>query len=181
MLGRFPFTRPWKKKKGKKKRIRVLEVRCSIWQSTKIWNISHLLLAFLNINLWFTNISKFKKQHYQKVTSISRILKIRKNWGTRVAQVVKRLTLGFSSSHDLMVPEFKPHIRLHTGSADPALDSLSLSLPHSRSLSKYKYFFLKKNDVLKKRLEKTKLNFWRYVKTVRLLQSNKSCSFKQKL
>ena len=44
-----------------------------------------------------------------------------------VAQLVKRLTLGFSSEHDLPVREFKPRVRLHADRAEPAGDSLSLS------------------------------------------------------
>ena len=52
-----------------------------------------------------------------------------------MAQSVKHLTLGFSSGHDLTVREFKPHIRLHSDSMEPAWDSLSLplSLPLPRS------------------------------------------------
>ena len=41
---------------------------------------------------------------------------------------VKRLTLDFNSGHDLMVCEFKSHIRLAAVSAEPALDPLSPSL-----------------------------------------------------
>ena len=48
--------------------------------------------------------------------------------GTWVAQSVKCPTLDFSSDHDLMVCEFKPHVRLCTGSTEPAWDSLSPSL-----------------------------------------------------
>ena len=49
-------------------------------------------------------------------------------WGAWVAQSVECLTLDFSSGHDLMVGEFKAHIRLCTDSAEPAWDSLSPSL-----------------------------------------------------
>ena len=54
-----------------------------------------------------------------------------------MAQWVKLPTLGFSSGHDLMVHGFELHIGLHTDSAEPALDSLSLpfSLPLPCSLS----------------------------------------------
>ena len=38
-------------------------------------------------------------------------------WGTWVAQLVKRPTLGFSSSHDLMVHEIEPCISLCADSA----------------------------------------------------------------
>ena len=49
---------------------------------------------------------------------------------TWVAQSAKRLTLDFSSGHDLTVREFKPHIRLCADGMEPAWDSLSLlSLP----------------------------------------------------
>ena len=53
----------------------------------------------------------------------------------RVAQVVKRPTLGFGSGHDITVCEFEPRIGLHTDSAEPAWDSLCLSLSVSLSLS----------------------------------------------
>ena len=43
-----------------------------------------------------------------------------------MAQLVKRLTLDFSSGHDLMVREFQPHVRLCADSAEPVWDSLSL-------------------------------------------------------
>ena len=48
--------------------------------------------------------------------------------GIWVAQSVKHLTLGFCSGHELMVCEFEPRIRLCAESAEPARDSLSLSL-----------------------------------------------------
>ena len=50
------------------------------------------------------------------------------SWGTWVAQSVKCPTLGFGSGHDLMIHEFKPHVRLCADGAEPAWDSLSLSL-----------------------------------------------------
>ena len=50
--------------------------------------------------------------------------------GARVAQWVKRLTLDFGSGHDLTVPEFKPHVGLNADSAEPAWDSLSLSVSY---------------------------------------------------
>ena len=45
-----------------------------------------------------------------------------------VTKLVKHPALDLSSGHNLMVPEFKPHVRLCTGSAEPAWDSLSLPL-----------------------------------------------------
>ena len=48
--------------------------------------------------------------------------------GAWVAQSIERPTLCFSSGHDLMVCGFKPHVRLHADRAEPAWDSLSLSL-----------------------------------------------------
>ena len=45
-----------------------------------------------------------------------------------MAQPVKRLTLDFSSGHDLVICEYKPPIGLHSGSVEPVLDSLSPSL-----------------------------------------------------
>ena len=51
--------------------------------------------------------------------------------GRLVAQLVKQRTLDFRSGHDIMVHEFEPCIGLHTDSAEPAWDSLSLSLSAS--------------------------------------------------
>ena len=45
-----------------------------------------------------------------------------------MAQLVKRLTLDFNLSHDLMVRDFELLIGLYTVSAEPAWDSVSLSL-----------------------------------------------------
>ena len=42
--------------------------------------------------------------------------------------VVKRPTLDLGSGHGLMVPEFKPRIRLCSDIAEPAWDSVSTSL-----------------------------------------------------
>ena len=42
-----------------------------------------------------------------------------------MAQSVKRLTLDFSSGHDLRVREFEPHTGLCADSGEPAWDSLS--------------------------------------------------------
>ena len=60
-----------------------------------------------------------------------------------MAQSVKHLTLGFSSVHDLTFCEFESRIGLFAGSAEPAWDSLSLSLwpsspAHALSLSQNK-------------------------------------------
>ena len=54
-----------------------------------------------------------------------------------MAQSVKRLTLDFSSGHDLVVHEFQPPIRLRVDSVKSAWDflSLSLSLPLPCTLS----------------------------------------------
>ena len=53
-----------------------------------------------------------------------------------MAQLVKELTLDFSSGHGLSVHEIKPHIRLSADGAELTWDSLSLplSLPLSLSL-----------------------------------------------
>ena len=48
-------------------------------------------------------------------------------WGALMDQLVKRLPLDFGSGHDLMIHEFKPHVRLCTDSACLGF-SLSLSL-----------------------------------------------------
>ena len=50
------------------------------------------------------------------------------NRGTWVLQLVKHQTLDFSSGHDLQFGKFKPRIVLHTDSAEPAWDTLSLAL-----------------------------------------------------
>ena len=68
-----------------------------------------------------------------RVVSLSPILGIeltlKKNyWSAWMAQSVKRPTLDFSSGHDLMVHEFKPHIMLFTDSLKPAWDSFPLPL-----------------------------------------------------
>ena len=42
---------------------------------------------------------------------------------------------NFISGHDLVVCKFKPHVGLCADGAEPAWDSLSLSLPHLLSLS----------------------------------------------
>ena len=50
--------------------------------------------------------------------------------GTWVAQLVKRLTLGFGSGHNLTVREFEPHIGLHTDGVEPAQAFVS-PFPHA--------------------------------------------------
>ena len=55
-----------------------------------------------------------------------------------MAKLVKHLTLGFNSGHDLTICEFEPRMRLYTDLTEPAWDSLcplSLPLPSSCSLS----------------------------------------------
>ena len=48
---------------------------------------------------------------------------MQKTRGDWVAQLVEHPTLGFSSRHDLMVEEFKPHVELCADSTEPAWDS----------------------------------------------------------
>ena len=60
---------------------------------------------------------------------LSNALKMSSYWGAWVAQLVKRLTLDFSSGHDLTVHGVEPCIRLCTDCVEPAWDSLSLFLP----------------------------------------------------
>ena len=50
------------------------------------------------------------------------------NWGPWVTQLVKCLTLDFSSSHDLKVCGIKPRVGLCADSVEPAWDFLSPSL-----------------------------------------------------
>ena len=45
-----------------------------------------------------------------------------------MAHLVKCLTLGFGSGHDLTACELEPHTRLYAGSVESAWDSLSPSL-----------------------------------------------------
>ena len=53
--------------------------------------------------------------------------------GAWVALSIKRLTLDFGSSHDLVIPDFEPHVGLHIDSAWDSLSlPLSLPLPHLR-------------------------------------------------
>ena len=57
--------------------------------------------------------------------------RIHKDRGAWVPQAVKRPTLGFSSGHDLTVPEFEPRTELCTGSRVHVVQILCthLSLP----------------------------------------------------
>ena len=48
-----------------------------------------------------------------------------------MAQSVERPTLDFGSGHDLVVRKFEPYFGLSTDNAEPAWDSLSLSLSAS--------------------------------------------------
>ena len=52
-----------------------------------------------------------------------------------MAQSFKRLTLGLSSGHDLMVRGTEPHVRLSSDRAESVWDILSLSLSLSLSAS----------------------------------------------
>ena len=45
-----------------------------------------------------------------------------------MAQSVKRVTLDFSSGHDIIVHEFKPCVGLRADGTEPAWDSFSPSL-----------------------------------------------------
>ena len=64
---------------------------------------------------------------HQQITFINVIKNVNLR-GAGVAQLVKCLTLDFSSGHDLTVCEMEPHIGLCADSAEPAWDSLSPSL-----------------------------------------------------
>ena len=73
--------------------------------------------------------------------------------GAWVAQLVKPPTVGFGSSHDLVVRGFKSHIGLCADRAEPAWDSLfpspCASPAHLLSLSKINKHFKKfKNRVI---------------------------------
>ena len=71
-----------------------------------------------------------------------------------MAWSVKRLTLDFGSGHDVAVCEIEPHIRLCTGSTEPAWDSLSapplLACMSALSLSLSLSFSLSKINIFKK-------------------------------
>ena len=56
------------------------------------------------------------------------LVRILINRGTWVAQSGKHLTLVLGSGRDLIVRGFKPHVRLCADRAEPAWDSVSLSL-----------------------------------------------------
>ena len=60
---------------------------------------------------------------------------IQESWGSREAQSVKRLTLGFGSGHDLTAGEFEPHIGLCAVSPEAVWDYLSSSVSASPPLS----------------------------------------------
>ena len=49
-----------------------------------------------------------------------------------MAQLVKHPTLDFGSGHDLAVRGIEPHVGLQADSAEPAWDSLSLSLSQNK-------------------------------------------------
>ena len=49
--------------------------------------------------------------------------------GAWVARLGERLTLGFSSGHDLTICEFELHLEPCAVRVEPVWDSLSLSLP----------------------------------------------------
>ena len=73
-----------------------------------------------------------------------------------MAQLIKRLTLNFSSGHDLTIREFEPHKGLSAVSWEPALDPLSSSLSApppltlALSLSLSQKINLKNNKTIKK-------------------------------
>ena len=56
--------------------------------------------------------------------------------GAWEAQLVKRLTLGFSSGHDLTVRGIEPRVQLCADTEEPAWDSLSLSGPPPKEINK---------------------------------------------
>ena len=65
-----------------------------------------------------------------------------------MAQLVKELTPGFGSGHDLMVHEFEPWVGLCAGSEVPAWDSLPLPPlvhMHTHILSQNKQTLKKKS------------------------------------
>ena len=74
--------------------------------------------------------------------------------GAWVAQSGKRLTLGFSSGHDLPVRGFKPRMGLCAGGTEPAWDSLSFPLSLCPSAA---HALSLKINKLKKKISKTKL------------------------
>ena len=64
---------------------------------------------------------------HQQITFINVIKNVNLR-GAWVAQLVKCLTLDFSSGHDLTVCETEPHVGLCADGAEPAWDSFSPSL-----------------------------------------------------
>ena len=61
------------------------------------------------------SLSQNKLKNFKKI-----ILKKAIQWGARMAQSLKHLTLNFSSGHDLLFREFEPLIGLCTDSTEPA-------------------------------------------------------------
>ena len=67
-------------------------------------------------------MSRFKFEPHVRYRDYLKIKSFRDTW---VAQLVKHLTLGFGSGHDLMVCELKPHVTLWVDSKEPDWDSFS--------------------------------------------------------
>ena len=63
---------------------------------------------------------EFTYRLQQHLLKYSKLIKCILSWGTRVAQSVKHLTLGFGSGHDLTVYEIKLHDGLCADNAEAA-------------------------------------------------------------
>ena len=79
--------------------------------------------------------STLKSVLFGVVNYMITLSKMDEGYGACVAQSVKVQLLGFHSGHDLVVLEFKLHIRLCTDISEPAWDSLSFPLSASPPLA----------------------------------------------
>ena len=91
-------------------------------------SLSRFILKYVSfiVYQWYLTTAlknQWKKDCQPQNTSLLKML-----WSTWAAPSVKGLTLGFGSGRDLTVCEFEPHVGLCTDRAEPAWDSLSLSL-----------------------------------------------------
>ena len=96
------------------------------------WNSPKVLFIFiLWIILWWTSLGIKVCMDFWLLFEQGSQSKIKRSyiWGAWVAQLVKHPTLDFGSGHDLTVFGFKPHVRLCTGSREPAWNSLSPLCP----------------------------------------------------
>ena len=98
-----------------------------IWGIVYINNLYSFYLLYSNV---FFSCLPFLTR-----TSMTLMIRNTESGNAWVVHSVKHPTLGVSSSHDLMIHEFEPHIWLCADSVEPAWDSLSRSLCPSPACS----------------------------------------------